>query len=394
MGTWVSDAEFGRRRAKVRETLAERDLGAACLFSPHGIFYLTGFSFIATERPIAFVWPFSQQPPALFVPLLEREHAEEAHAVEVITYPEYPNERHPMQKLGDLLHDLGVDGKKIGVDSDGYGGGYGYRGPKLSEVFHTEIVQVGAVIDRMMWIKSSEEILLLKESAKWANLAHSLLQEHTRPGRTEIEISTQASQEAAEIMIRTLGPDYRPAQGGMPAYTGFRGQIGVRSAIPHAITTGARIREGDVLVTGASADVGGYGAELERTMIVGKPNERSRRLFELMLAAQDLAFEQINPGRRCAEVDQAVRDFYAKQGIMDYWRHHTGHALGIRMHEAPFLDIGDDTVIEPGMVFSVEPGIYVPGFAGFRHSDTVVVTPDGLERITYYPRDLESLTIA
>jgi Xaa-Pro aminopeptidase len=392
MGTWVSDAEFGRRRAKVQEALAECDVGAVCLFSPHGIFYLTGFSFIRTERPIALIWTFSRQP-ILFVPLLEREHAEEAHDVEVVTYPEYPDERHPMQKLGDLVHDLGASGKKTGVDSDGYGGGYGYRGPKLSELFAGEVVQVGETIEQMMWRKSAEEISLLKESAKWANLAHSLLQEHTRPGRTEIEIASQVSQEASEIMIRALGPDYRPAQGGMPAQAGFRGQIGARSAIPHAITTGARIREGDVLVTGASADVGGYGAELERTMIVGKPSEKQRQFFELMLTAQDLAFEQIKPGRRCSEVDGAVRDFYAKQGISDYWRHHTGHALGIRMHEAPFLDIGDDTVIETGMVFSVEPGIYVPGFAGFRHSDTVVVTEGGLERITYYPRDIPSLTI-
>ncbi|MDP9364599.1 MAG: M24 family metallopeptidase [Chloroflexota bacterium] len=76
------------------------------------------------------------------------------------------------------------------------------------------------------------------------------------------------------------------------------------------------------------------------------------------------------------------------------WRHHTGHAKSTLVHEAPFLDVGDDRLIEVGMVFTVEPGIYVPGFAGFRHSDTVAVTPDGIEMITYYPRDLESLTIA
>jgi len=148
-----------------------------------------------------------------------------------------------------------------------------------------------------------------------------------------------------------------------------------------------------VLVTGATADVGGYWAELERTMIVGRPTEEQRRYFELMLAAQELAFSQIKPGRRCRDVDRAVRAFFAKEGIQGYWLHHTGHALGIRMHESPFFDIGDDTVIEPGMVFSVEPGIYIPGFAGFRHSDTVVVTEDGIELLTHYPRDLADLTI-
>ena len=78
---------------------------------------------------------------------------------------------------------------------------------------------------------------------------------------------------------------------------------------------------------------------------------------------------------------------------MEYWRHHTGHGLGIGIHEAPFLDIGDETVLEAGMVLSVEPGIFIPGFAGFRHSDTVLVTEQGMEILTYYPRDLESLVI-
>jgi len=78
---------------------------------------------------------------------------------------------------------------------------------------------------------------------------------------------------------------------------------------------------------------------------------------------------------------------------MPYWRHHTGHSLGYGMHEAPFLDVGDQTAIEPGMVFSIEPGIYIPGLGGFRHSDTVLVTHDGIEILTSYPRDLDALTL-
>jgi Xaa-Pro aminopeptidase len=376
----------------LEEELDGKGLTGVCLFAPHHIFYLSGFAFIATERPIALAWAFGRRP-VLFVPLLEREHAGEARDVEVITYPEYPDERHPMERLADLLRDLGLDGKGIGVDSDGYGGGYGYRGPKLSEVLSAEVVLVAEVIGRMMAVKSPEEIELLRESSKWANLAHSLLQEHTAPGRTETEISARASLEASAAMFRALGPDYRPTRPGLPAQAGFRGQVGLRSAVPHVITTNARIKRGDVLVTGATADVGGYWAELERTMIVGKPTDDQRRCFELMLAAQDLVFAEIRPGRRCADVDRAVREFFAKEGIGKYWRHHTGHALGIRMHEAPFLDVGDDTVLKPGMVFSVEPGIYVPGFAGFRHSDTVVVTEDGNERLTCYPRALADLVI-
>jgi Xaa-Pro aminopeptidase len=78
---------------------------------------------------------------------------------------------------------------------------------------------------------------------------------------------------------------------------------------------------------------------------------------------------------------------------MKYWKHHTGHGIGLRYHEGPFLDIGDATVLQPGMVLTVEPGLYAPNLGGFRHSDTVLITEDGLEILTYYPRDLESLTL-
>jgi Xaa-Pro dipeptidase len=99
-------------------------------------------------------------------------------------------------------------------------------------------------------------------------------------------------------------------------------------------------------------------------------------------------------GVKCSDVDNAVRAYYEKNNLMTYWRHHSGHAIGLRYHEGPFLDSGDDTLIEPGMVFTVEPGLYAPSLGGFRHSDTVVVTQDGIEILTYYPRDLASLTIS
>ena len=109
---------------------------------------------------------------------------------------------------------------------------------------------------------------------------------------------------------------------------------------------------GDVLVTGASAPVWGYLSELERTMFVGDPTPEQERMFEHMVALQDLAFDAIRPGAACSEVDTAVRSYFEEHELCSRWRHHTGHAIGLRYHEGPFLDTGDDTVIEPGMVFT------------------------------------------
>ncbi|MDR7554951.1 MAG: Xaa-Pro peptidase family protein [Armatimonadota bacterium] len=394
MRLFISREEHLRRQAAVRHELRRRQLEALVLFGPAQIFYLTGFAFIATERPIALV--IAPDVAALFVPRLEEEHAA-GHAVvdRVAAYPEYPGDRHPLVRLGALLDELGLGRARLGADGDGYPGVMGYRGPRLSEMLpQATVTPARDLVEDLMMVKSAEELALIRESVRWGHLAHRLLQDYTRPGALESEVGLRASAEATAAMVRALGPGYRPLSWIVPgAHAGFRGQVGAQSAIPHAMTTHAPIRAGDVVVTGAAAVVGGYTSELERTMIVGEPTPEQTRFFRLMLAAQEVAFEALRPGQPCAAVDRAVRAFFDRHHLAPYWRHHVGHALGIGIHEAPFLDIGDETVVRPGMVFSVEPGLYVPGVAGFRHSDTVVVTDDGIELLTYYPRDLASLVV-
>jgi Xaa-Pro dipeptidase len=235
---------------------------------------------------------------------------------------------------------------------------------------------------------------LICESIKWGNLAHTLLQRYTRVGATETEVSWRAGMEATLSMLDAIGPVYRaqsPFSGGAEA--GYRGQIGRNAAIPHAMGNNIVFKPGDVLVSGAGCPVWGYNSELERTMIIGRPSDEQKRMFDHMLALQDTAFRSMHPGVTCSQVDQAVRAYYAENGLIQYWKHHVGHAIGLRYHEGPFLDLGDHTQLRPGMVFTVEPGLYIPELGGFRHSDTVVITEDGVELLTYYPRDLESLVI-
>ena len=128
-------------------------------------------------------------------------------------------------------------------------------------------------------------------------------------------------------------------------------------------------------------------------MIIGSPSDEMRRLFDHTVAMQDVAMRALRPGVTCADVDNAVMRYVETNALLPHWRQHTGHGIGLRNHEAPFLDIGDHTPVEPGMVFTIEPGVYSPEIGGFRHSDTVAVTPDGIDVLTSYPRDLESLTI-
>lgn len=390
----IPKEEFFTRIERLCRYIQEQQLSGVVLFDRHYILYYTGFAFIPTERPIGLAMSASGER-VLFVPRLEVEHAQ-AHALvdRVEHYVEYPGKTHPMQRLAHVISQLGIDGP-LGADTDGYPWILGYQGPSLSELTGREPKRVAPFIEHQMAIKSPAELDLIRESVKWGHLAHTLLQRYTRAGATETEVSSRASTEANHIMLDTIGPIYR-AQSAFSsgASAGYRGQIGRNAAIPHAMANNIVFRPGDVLVSGAGAPVWGYNSELERTMVIGPPSDEQRRMFDHMVALQDLAFTMLHPGATCADVDRAVRAYYEEHDLMEYWKHHTGHAIGLRYHEGPFLDIGDETRLERGMVFTVEPGLYVPGLGGFRHSDTVAITEDGLEMMTYYPRDLESLTIA
>lgn len=389
----ISDQEFSERAGRLSAHLRTEGLTGIVLFDHDYILYYTGFAFIPTERPIAFAMN-AQEERVLFVPRLELEHASANAVVDRVDhYLEYPFEPRPMQIFKQTLEKLDIL-EKIGADTDGYPWILGYRGPSLSELTGAEVVRVTGFIEDQLMIKSRAEVDLIRESVKWGHLAHVLLQRYTRVGATETEVSQRASTEANMHMLDAIGPLYR-AQSAFSdgASAGYRGQIGRNAAIPHALANNLTFQEGDVLVTGAGAPVWGYQSELERTMIIGRASDHQKTLFDHMVALQDTAFEAIRPGVKCSKVDRAVRAYYEEHDLMGYWKHHVGHAIGLRYHEGPFLDLGDPTEIKPGMVFTVEPGLYAADVGGFRHSDTVLVTEDGLEILTYYPRDLDSLTI-
>lgn len=389
----IKESEYQMRCDKLLEYLKQQNLTGAVIFDRTYILYYTGFAFIPTERPIGFVVNTAGER-GLFVPRLEVEHARSsAIADRVTSYDEFPGNLHPMNVLVEMMGEMGI-GALFGADDDGYPWILGYRGESLSGLTRTNPHNIRPFIEDQMMVKSHAELALIGESVRWGHLAHILLQRYTRVNLTETEVSQRASNEATRAMLDTIGPIYRgQGWGAGGASAGYRGQIGRNSTIPHALANNLTFQSGDVLVTGAGASVWGYNSELERTMIMGTPTQEQRTFFDHMLNLQETAFAAMRPGTTCAEVDLAVRAYFESHDLMPYWRHHTGHAIGLRYHEGPFLDTGDHTVLLPGMVFTVEPGLYVPAVGGFRHSDTVCITEDGVEIMTYYPRDIESLTL-
>jgi Xaa-Pro aminopeptidase len=395
----IQQPEYDQRVAKTRQELERRGLHALVLFHPLRMAYLSGFFHITTERPMAIVVTHDGGLGAL-IPQLEQEHIAKSPGVDrVKVYPEYPTggTKHPLYHLADLLTEMGVNakGKKVGADGRGYLDANGYDGPDLEEVVEAgvKVSRARDIVDRLRYVKSETELLYIRESCVWGNLAHRLMHDKLELGRTEMDISNEASAEASRTMIAALGPGYQPLTTvwGAPATVGF--SAGANTSLPHGLSHAVGLRRGDILVTGAGADVGGYNSELERTMIVGEPTPEFERFFTLMLQLQQAAFDALKPGRRLSEAEGDVSRTFEELGVAHMQRHHSGHAIGLDFHEGPFIDKGDETVIEEGMCFTVEPGIYAPGLGGFRHSDTVVIRSFGSERFTFYPRDLESMTV-
>lgn len=393
----ISVEEYQQRVQRLQAQVEQAGFAGMVVFGPVRVSYLSGFFFAKTERPVVLVIPLNG-PPAMLIPHLEAEHLRSQcpQISTVHTYPEYPgggSGKHPMVHLADLLAEVGLRGKRLVADHDGYENRWGYRGPKLSQVLGQQIAEGLELIDDARMVKSPAEIALIEEACRWGDRAHRILQDQTRLGASELMVSHAASLEATRELLAALGPRYVPkAREGLPANAMFI--RGANTAHPHGLHQHSGVQVGDVLVTGAYALMGGYESELERTLIVGEPDQCFAGYFEAMLAAQEVAFRAIRPGRTCAEVEREVSSFIRDElGMAALMRHHTGHGFGLEGHEHPFLDLDDDTPIQPGMIFSAEPGLYVPGYAGFRHSDTLVVTQTGCRVLSQYPRDLGSLIL-
>ncbi|MCH7661153.1 MAG: aminopeptidase P family protein [Euryarchaeota archaeon] len=398
MATQLPETEFDERLETIRDRIAESNHEAGVWFGATSIEYLTGFAHIQTERPV--VLGITPERCEITVPRLEVERVEGNPRIDAVHhYFDYPGGK-PIETAVEMLRKMGTE--SVLADADGAPGVMGYEGPPLSTYLDLE---TQSWVPRMRWAKSEAEVDLIRESAKWANLGHRYLADFTEPGAHPATVSQRASTEASRAMLDTFGERFAErVRGSGPVHAGYISAH--ETALPHGHTPNQRLCEGDVLVTGASANVDGYFSELERTMFVGEPTEEQAHYFELMLEAQTIAIEALGPGVPLADVDDAVWNYFAEQGITDLAQHHVGHNIGMSGHEPPYIDRGwsdhceseetsyteADRVMEPGHVYTIEPGIYTEN-AGYRHSDTIAITEDGIEWLTYYPRELEENVI-
>jgi Xaa-Pro aminopeptidase len=224
-------------------------------------------------------------------------------------------------------------------------------------------------------VKSEEEVAKLLSAVRRAERAFRSVRKRVVAGRSEREIAL-----AMEGVMRRLGAS-RVAFDLIVA-------SGPRSAMPHGLASEKKIQTGDLVVIDFGAECDGYFSDMTRTLYAGKRlTGTKRRIFEVVRAAQEAAILRVKPGRTFGEIDKAAREVIGKAGFGAYFGHGTGHGIGLEVHERPYVAPKNQVLVEEGMVFTIEPGIYIPGVGGVRIEDMVLATADGCQVLTRLPRD-------
>jgi Xaa-Pro aminopeptidase len=238
-----------------------------------------------------------------------------------------------------------------------------------------ELVPTSYVIEKLRLIKSESEIKILKEAAEIADAAFEHILSFIRPGVKEIDVANEL-----EFFMRK--------QGATSSSFDIIVASGHRSALPHGVATEKVIEKGELVTLDFGAYYKGYCSDITRTIAVGAISEELKTIYNIVLQAQLRGMEGIKPGMTGKEADALTRDYISEKGYGEYFGHSTGHGIGLEIHEGPALSVRSDVVLAPGMVVTVEPGIYIPGLGGVRIEDDTVVTEKGNESLTYSPKEL------
>ncbi|WP_326557947.1 M24 family metallopeptidase [Micromonospora sp. NBC_01796] len=369
----------------LRAELASAGLDAMLADDPEDVAYLTGFFHHPGERPVAVLLP-TDGTTRLLLPELEREHAQAQHsAAELVAYPEFPGLRPQFSYLAPVTGRIGYAGS-MSVD----------RLAQITAAFPGATMIRTDLVTRARYRKRPEEIALHAEAARITDLmlaAGRTLIEDAVAGGGELPSEAELADHITTVGTRTMYAEHADVVVVSPLAGGLV-YAGPNSARPHALPSGYRLRPGDTFMLSLGCAVGGRFVEGERTFILGEPTADQRRYYEAVRQAQQTGGEALRPGVLCSQANTECLDVIRAAGLGEYLRHRQGHGIGLGMHEPPWLADGDDTPLEVGMVVSNEPGIYIPGHAGYRISDSMLITQDGARPFTSYPRSLDDVVVA
>ncbi|WP_144547654.1 Xaa-Pro peptidase family protein [Bacillus sp. X1(2014)] len=282
-----------------------------------------------------------------------------------------------IKTTGSIPEEVAVQAKKLGIQKLGFEEDFlTYSSFKLyDKEIEAELVPISGVIEKLRLIKTDSELKILKVAADIADAAFKHILDFISPGKTELEVSNEL-----EFFMRRVGATSSSFDTIVAS--------GHRSALPHGVASDKVIEAGDIVTMDYGCYYNGYVSDITRTVAVGEPDAKLKEIYEIVLEAQLRGMAGIKPGLTGKEADAITRDYITEKGYGEYFGHSTGHGIGLEIHEGPGLSLKSDVVLEPGMVVTCEPGIYIPGLGGVRIEDDTLITKDHNEALTHSTKEL------
>jgi len=373
----ISKKEFSERVKNLQEKLEQENLDAYLVNNGENFYYLTGLAYRPFERPFFMLVPRSDSP-VLLVPKLEEEHARDIAGVgEVRAYWEFPAKEG--DNWFDALIEMVKDYQTLGVES----------GLPLKYLRYLPEVVAKDLVEDLRLVKSRREVEKIVFASEVVDRAVEILIGNSAEGiialmtianvSTEVYMKVLGKIPNANLMVTSgLGAVWPAPISSMPHRAPGPFDV-IKAGVPN------------VAMAGVQAD--GYSSECERTFFATRVEDKAKKIFEDVMEAREKALEQVREGAVCSEVDLAAKNHLIEEGYGENLLHRTGHGIGIGTHEAPWIAEGYDKPLKENMIISIEPGVYINGYGGVRHSDTVLVKKKGYELLTKFPRELEKLVI-
>ena len=364
------------RLQQLQEEILHHGLDGLALVPGPNLVYISGIHAHLSERPLVLFLPVDDEP-AIIIPQLEATKARDAGIADgrIFAWSDEEGYSGAFQQacafleLSDYL--LGVESLRMRVLELELLRRYA---PGLS-TSHAE-----PVLDTLRMSKDEQELAAMDRAVAIAQTAMERLLPLLKPGMTERQVASTLSRELLDAGSGSL--PFEPIVA-----------AGANGALPHAVPGNHPLREGELLIIDWGASDGGYFSDITRTFAVGEIDDALRQVYDLVQAANATGREASRPGASGQDIDRATRAVITRGGYGDYFIHRTGHGLGLDVHESPGIVEGNSDPLPEGAVFTVEPGIYLPGRGGVRIEDNVVLTREGHRSLTTLPRDLIQLPV-
>lgn len=372
MSNEASVSVYRTRHAQLALALQTSGLNALALNPGPSLVYLTGLHFHLSERPVLVLF-VPHTSPIIVLPELEAAKVKTPdYPVQAFTYGEDPETWTAV--FQQATQAAKIDGRRVGVE------------PRRMRVLELRLLEAGA--PKAQVISGQESLVALrmhKDATEIASMrkAVDVAQSALQATIPLIEAGMTERQLASELTLQLLRHGSEPNLPFSPIVAS-----GPNSANPHVTPSDRHLSHGDLLILDWGAAINGYMSDLTRTFAIGEPDPELVRIAQIVLDANTTARDLAAPGVPASEVDLAARSVIAKAGYGEYFIHRTGHGLGLEAHEEPYIRADNDQPLTSGMTFTIEPGIYLPDRGGVRVEDDFLITSDGGESLSDFPREL------